>query len=377
MAFSVFAAAQPELTLVPLSDPLLEVSSGEVREVQYMLMNRSDKEHILSMKPMKGVIQQTGKSGFCENHMHMKPGQSCLLALATDGENAINLDRAGPLLCENAWNWYDEDALATEVCVQPAPQERLSIQVVPQGMASLSVAITNPRPQAIGKLSDLVGRKCFPSFATCPLILFQGTGTVGHLEIRNTSTTITIFNLQASNLPPGVTPDGSACVVLAPGATCLFEFLPGNSKSQGTVITVSGLHARPIQVQVDVLGIGDPFGGGFLFVLPTAANNYDITVAATADASTTPITWNVADTTCNALGSNWSLPTIGELRRLYQNSSCVVDGVIGSFTCGSVYWSSDASTFNAQGLNFSTGVSAFRAKDNPARARCIGSYLLE
>lgn len=367
MAFNSFAApVQPELTLTPLTNPLVQVPLGETRDVQYQLVNQGNKPHTLSMKPMLGVSLQAAKAGFCKEHSLLKPGQSCVLNLAVDGDSVKNLEKNGPLLCENISNWHDEEAVASSVCVQPKADERLSIQTLAKGSVTLSIEISAPSKQRRKPLH------CNPSLAACTLVLFAGTGTEGDLKITNTSR-VTALNITATGQPASVSLDDSDCASLPGGGTCFLTFTPGATGTGNAVtpITVVGSNTgASLAANMQVLSIGDLYEGGQLFQLPTNANGFNYYTAQLSDATSSLVDGATAQTLCTG---DTAVPPAAQLSELYDASNCAA-GPIAGFSCTNSYWSDDG----VNGVDFSTG-----SPDQPdvspglgALVRCTTAFVL-
>lgn len=355
--FSAFAAKQPELTLEPLTEPVLEMAAGDVREIQYQLVNHGAQSHTLKMKHMNGVSQERTKTEHCDDEIHLKPGASCLLNLVVDINQAAPLEQKGPMLC-------DENG----ICVQPESQARLSAHYVPTDMATLSVEIKNSAPNK--NKSKLRGH-CFSSYANqCTLVLFQSTDTNGDLVVTNTSGAPARF-VQAYNLPAGVSQDSSGCTYIAPGASCDLQFFPGSTKNvAGTTVEIRGTNTPSSFITMQVLGIGDLYAGGPLFQLPTSSNtNFYTSSLADAGAG---INWAAADALCAGFND---LPAAAQLTTLFQASNCN-GGPISGFTCATSYWGTEVNATNANAINFTTGVRSSFNKANLFSARCIQRYQL-
>ncbi|MDR3441818.1 MAG: hypothetical protein P4L65_02255 [Legionella sp.] len=357
--FSAFAAKQPELTLEPLTDPVLEMAAGDLREIQYQLVNHGTQSHTLKMKPVNGVSQKQTKAEDCSDEIHLEPGASCLLNLVVDINQAAPLEQKGPMLC-------DENN-ADKVCVQPESQARLSAHYVSTDLATLSVEIKKHAPNKKGLLRG----HCFASYASqCTLVLFQSTDTNGDLVVTNTSGTPARF-VQAYNLPVGVTQDASGCTYLAPGASCDLQFFPGTIRNvAGTAVTIRGTNTPTSTITMQVLGIGDLYAGGPLFQLPTSSNTNFYT-SSLADAGT-GINWAAADALCTGFND---LPAPAQLTTLFQASNCN-GGPIGGFTCATSYWGTAVNATNANAISFTTGVRSSVNKATLFSARCIQGYQL-
>lgn len=358
--FSAFAAKQPELTLEPLTEPVLEMAAGDLREIQYQLVNHDTQSHTLKMKPMNGVSQERTKAEHCSDEIYLEPGASCLLNLVVDINQAAPLENKGPMLCDDTGN--------DKICVQPESQARLSAHYAPTDMATLSVEIKNSAPNK--KKGQLRGH-CFSSYANqCTLVLFQSTDTYGHLEVVNTSGVPARF-VQAYGLPAGVTQDASNCTSLAAGARCYLQFFPGTIKNvAGATVEIRGTNTPSSFVTMQILGIGDLYAGGPLFQLPTSSNENFYT-SSLADAGT-GINWAAADALCTGFSD---LPAPAQLTTLFQASTCN-GGPIGGFTCATSYWGTEVNATNANAISFTTGVRSSVNKATLFSARCIQRYQL-
>lgn len=355
------------LTMKALSEPSLGVMKSEIKNIQYQIINHSDKEYKLSMKPLKGVMQETGLKSFCDKDKPLKAGESCILSLLVNAHEATGLHNEGPLLCENEWDWDDQEASASGVCVKPKPEERLNVYPLQKDIASLSVMLKKP----LASGTDNSFGRCFSSFAGCTLVLFQNTDSYGILEVTNTST-VTAYGIKATGLPPGVTFSemDSSCGVVAPGKKCTLLFYPGAVRNLGTTVAIQGTNTVLTSITMQVLGVGDTLDGNQLFQLPRSQNNYTFYAALPSDTLGSPSGWNPSDCT-----GTTQMPAITQLQRLYQASSCN-GGPIGNFFCPGSYWSATENAADALAINFTSGTQQSVPQGDMLYTRCVQRYEL-
>jgi hypothetical protein len=261
------------------------------------------------------------------------------------------------------------------LCIEPQTNEQITLRELPTDKASISVKINLPvKTSESGKMDSNFGR-CFSSFATCTLILFQDSTSKAELEVTNTSGTVPIKNLKAYNLPIGVGQDSSNCVFVAPGATCRLFFTAGSIKNSGTQVSIYGNNTPTSYVTVQVLGIGDFYNGQQLFQLPSIDDPNFYTAVATDSPEQE---WQVSVNSCTA---DSYLPTPQQLQQLFYASNCNT-GPITGFTCSPIsfyypyYWSSVNNMGTVDVIDFSTGTADAIDSYEYAYARCINGYVL-
>jgi hypothetical protein len=336
VAFSASAALsqKSELILVPLTNPLLQASAEEHREVQYQVINHGKKAHTFSMKPMMGITQNVNQNTFCKNETTLQPGKSCVLSLEVAIDKAIGKEQKGPLLCDVSTGSNNKQS-----CFQPIKEELIGVQTIPAGQASLSIRLKRPVSKLVSKTEAAALRHCFATSA-CTLALFTDSDLTGNLEITNTSPTYTVYDIAASNVPAGVHPTLSNCTIVPPGGVCdiTFEADAGvNYPSPGQEITIQGRHTIAYPVNIEVLDIGDDYDGAPLYVLPTFLTNYDFFTADTADIGPAA-DYATIESDCDDVDGQ--LPDFSYLTELFEASDCD-GGPISGFQClaGSWYWS--------------------------------------
>lgn len=380
LVFNSFAQTKQEpLSLTALTDPVLAIAKNGIGLMRYKLTNHSNKTYHVTMKSIPGIIQESSDEHACEPGLiSLKPQQSCQLNLQVIPNRLLqpnkipNANPISPQLCEEPINSHQ----SSPVCIEPQPQEQIKIRTLTAEQAAISVKVELPLPQeAKGLIAESLGR-CFSSFDLCTLTLFQSSGVTGNLVITNTSSTVTILNLMAYNLPSGVTQDASGCTSIAPGATCTLLFTPGDITNLGATISIYGSNTPISYVTVQVLGVGDLYNGAQLFQLPSTTSPTVYTAAASDNFAGQPSIWTDA---INACTNHSTIPTLQQLQQLYSASNCN-NGPISGFTCMAAnttfYWSSDTVNNLVQVIDFADGSPEALPPDFPSYSRCVTGYNL-
>jgi hypothetical protein len=374
MGFSAIAALDKTgLKLTPLTNPSLQAHLGEMREVQYLVVNQGDKAHTFLMQPISGVTQELGKSSYCKSQITLEPGKSCTLSLLVDVSEAVGLKNAGPVLCDLSASPQTDSSL----CTQPQKEERLSVSELAVNQESLSLMIRKPISLSDHRPGKSQLRHCFAP--VCDMTLFEGSDADGELHVTATAlTTIT-----ATGAPSDVLVFYSNCSPYVPGGSdCIISFDSTAAAAQSaTIVTISGSNTPEYTINLEVLGIGDSYNGNSLFQLPSSGNSY---VFYSIDSTTTGSnSWAVFDNYCVVLRGGLALPTLAQLQTVYNNSNCT-GGPIPNFTClgaatSTRNWSSDSTSPGThEAINFNGGgqVQIFDAPLNISEGRCVQGYQL-
>lgn len=375
MVFDAFAETQQTLSLSALTEPVLAIPKNDVGYMRYKLTNHGKEIYHLTMQPIPGIVQESG-DGSCVESIVLKPNHSCILYLRVSAEETMGYNKLIPQVCVDT----NTDQ---SLCIEPQANEQITLRELPTDKASISVKINLPLKTSESGVMDSNFGRCFSSFATCTLILFQDSSSKAELEVTNTSSTVPIKNLKAYNLPTGVSQDASNCVLVAPGANCRLVFTAGSSRNSGTEVSIYGDNTPTSSVTVQVLGIGDLYNEQQLFQLPSIGNpNFYTAVATDSPAQE----WQNAVNSCTA-GSY--LPTPQQLQDLFYASNCnptnplpEPPGPITGFTCDPLsfyypyYWSSVENMGTVDVIDFSTGTADAIDSYEYAYARCINGYVL-
>ncbi|QLZ67536.1 hypothetical protein FOLKNPGA_00308 [Legionella sp. PC1000] len=215
-AASLYAAPQPKFTLIPTTATTVQVPANGAATLQYQVSNQTKITRTLTIVPLPGVFQTSTQAGSCPNPFILAPKQSCLLTLTILGPQLPPAGiHGGPVVCKT--KGPGDNSPDPFLCSQPSPSNQLNITRVSPALANLAV---NPSV----------------------LTLMAGSGIPGVIQITNTSTTITAFNVHAL-LPPtwtDVIQDASNCVSIAPGASCQLRVTPGTIPRPQSTVFIQG-----------------------------------------------------------------------------------------------------------------------------------------
>ncbi len=302
------SVAEPEVTLKANSSPKITISENGEGTVQYILTNTGTKSHHLSVRPIQGLVQETGKTTFCDEDIHLLSGKSCTLSFVVKGSELTPIRDLGPILCEAGWQWSDEAGFAAGKCIQPIEDDRLNINLA---------IISEPFSMVLKTTDTLTGQNTFHRCAAggCTVTLFQGTQISRSLLITNTSSVV-VNNVQAIGLPKDVTQNVDDCKQLKPNKTCHLIFTSGATRTIGKEVIIKGKNTPGVTITMSVDGIGDAYGGGKVACL--SADLQSQLVAANPDASN-PITWGGFS---RPIGHNAQSPVNG-----IGNTQAIVDAL--------------------------------------------------
>lgn len=116
---------------------------------------------------------------------------------------------------------------------------------------SFSVNVQQPIKSDDNILLRETFKPCLAASPACTLVMYQNSAS-GSLQITNTSK-VPIHNMQAYNLPAGVTQDASNCTLIPPGGTCTLVFTPGSILNPGAVVTLYGTNTGQTTVIFQIL----------------------------------------------------------------------------------------------------------------------------
>lgn len=92
-------SGSPVLKFTRLSATTISVPSNNTGTAQYMVTNQSSRTHVLQMRSITGVSQNTS-SGYCGNPFTLAYHQSCVLNLTINGSLIPSYFSGAPVLCE-------------------------------------------------------------------------------------------------------------------------------------------------------------------------------------------------------------------------------------------------------------------------------------
>ena len=252
-------AGSPVWTFSPLTATTISVSTTDTATVQYQVTNQSRKTHVLEMRGITGISQNT-TFGHCANPFTLGYQQSCTLTLTVDGSSLQGSVAGGPVVCQQG------NALQ---CYQPSRSDALNITLTTAPSATtLSTSVSHLA----------LSRKGYTEYGV------SGTPASG---LPRTITVSNTGSVAASNLsisyptwPTGTTASSNCGSSLAPSATCTITITPSNTAtSDGTsacttgvaptpqTITISADNASSVSSTAVILGYGCIYQGGYVYAL--------------------------------------------------------------------------------------------------------------
>src|SRR3990167_7975344 len=204
---SVSYAGSPVWTFTPLTATTISVNTISTATIQYQVTNQSRRGHILQMKGIPGISQDTS-SGNCGNPFTLGYQQSCTLTLTVDGSALQGNVVGGPVVCQqgSALQCYEtSSADVLHITLTAAP----STTTLSSSVSTLALSVNNTSLNAA-----LTG--------TPRLITITNSGS-------NSATSVTYSPSPA--LPSGTTISPSSCGTIAASGTCVLTITPGSTAS--------------------------------------------------------------------------------------------------------------------------------------------------
>ena len=329
LTMALVYAGTPLWTFTPLTSTTIAVSGTETKTVQYQLTNQSRKSHTLVMRTIPGITQVT-TPGNCTHPFTLSYQQSCTLTLTVTGSALQGNVVGGPIVCQEGppVQCY-QPSLANSLNITVARLSGIAVTpanasiatggtqqytatgtysngssqdittLVTWGSSDGSVATISNAPgtkgltsaiaagsttisAALGGKSGNTGLTVTSGAATItvtgsPLILFPAYPTLAGasrvLTITNTSS-VTATNI-AAMLPASwgdVTQDASACLSVAPGASCQLVFTPSTTPHEASIAPVLGNNTNTINTS---LAVNYPWitNGAVNAIVPDLTNN--------------------------------------------------------------------------------------------------------
>ena len=279
---SALHAGTPVWTFTPLRSTTISMSTTDTATIQYLVTNQSRKTHVLEMRGISGISQNT-TSGHCPNPFILDYHESCRLTLTVNGSSLQGSVTGGPVVCEQG------NALQ---CYQPSSSDALNITLTTApGATTLSTSVSH---LALSK----TGYNEYGLPGTPP------SGVARTITVTNTG------NSTASNLfisypdwPLGTEANSNCGSSLAPSATCTIRIRPGSIATSdvsnqpcttGTApvaqtISITADNAGMVSSTAVILGYGCIYQGGYVYALDdrtSASNSVGGKVATTSDQTT-------------------------------------------------------------------------------------------
>ncbi|WP_392536346.1 hypothetical protein [Legionella sp. 227] len=245
--------------------PKATVASTATVEVQYTVTNNSRKPHNLVIKSQTGVSQ----NGPCLLGPKGSPNPTCLLSLTINGSALPTSGLSGgPILCQA----NPDGTPNSNECYSPSKADSLAITVAQElsaSTANLALSIKgltlNGQPSGQSRVITITNNGDAP---TTGLSISYPTWPAGTTVDTTSSTACT----NGTVLPAG----GSCTITVVPGTTATSgagnaACTTGIAPIPG-VISVTANNALQTSVNVEVLGYGCIYQGGYIFAMTETAN---------------------------------------------------------------------------------------------------------
>ena len=256
-------AGSPVWTFLPLRATTISVSTADTATIQYQVTNQSRKTHVLKMRGITGISQNT-TPGNCTNPFTLGYQQSCTLTLTVDGSSLQGAVVGGPVVCQQG---------NASQCYQPSRSDSLNITLTTApGATTLSTSVSHLALSKTGYTEYGLPGTPTPT-----------SGVARTIEVTNTGSNAT-SNLSISyppNWPSGTTATTNCGPSLAANGSCTITIPPGNTAtSDGTnpctttgtapvaqTISISADNASTVSSTVVILGYGCIYQGGYVYAL--------------------------------------------------------------------------------------------------------------
>lgn len=215
-------AGTPLWTFEPLTTTSVPVPANGTAKVQYRVTNQSSRPHTLTMKPIRGIVQNIMGLRVCGNPFVLRGKDSCILSLQINGSQLSHPIVGGPVVCQQG---------STNQCYRP-------------GAANI-LRITQTQP-----ITDAV-----ITVTGSPLTLTVN-GSTGQLTIINTSTQVSATNITSNFtgtiLDGNVTETSNTCTNVRPGGICKLTYTPGNIMTPQTNFTIQGTNTNALTAAIAI-----------------------------------------------------------------------------------------------------------------------------
>ena len=252
-------AGSPVWTFTPLTATTVSLSTADTATVQYQVTNQSRKTHVLEMRGIAGVSQNT-TSGNCANPFTLGYQQSCTLTLTVDGSSLQGNVSGGPVVCQQG------NALQ---CYQPSRTDALNITLTTAACATtLSTSVSHLALSQTGYTE--YGVSGTPNSGLARTITVSNTG----------SNATSNLSISYPTWPSGTSASSNCGASLAANSSCTITITPGDTAtSDGTNACTTGVAPTPqtisiiadnactVSSTVVILGYGCIYQGGYVYAL--------------------------------------------------------------------------------------------------------------
>ncbi len=255
-------AGSPVWTFLPLGATTISVSTSGTATIQYQVTNHSKKTHVLKMRGITGISQNT-TPGNCANPFTLGYQQSCTLTLTLDGSSLQGSVAGGPVICQQG------NALQ---CYQPSPSDALNITLTTApGATTLTTSVSHLALSTTGYTEYGVSGTPTPTSGVPRTITVSNTGSNATLNL----------SIRYPNWPSGTTASSNCGASLAAGSSCTITITPSNTATSDNngaacttgveptpqTITISADNANTVSSTVVILGYGCIYQSGYVYAL--------------------------------------------------------------------------------------------------------------
>lgn len=282
-------AGSPVWTFSPLTATTISVSTADTATVQYQVTNQSRKTHVLEMRGITGISQNT-TSGHCANPFTLGYQQSCTLTLTVDGSSLPGSVAGGPVVCQQG---------NTLQCYQPSRSDALNVTLTTApSVTTLTTSVSHLALSKTGYTEYGLPGTPTPSSGVPRTITVSNTG----------SSAASNLSISYPTWPLNTTASSTCGASLAAGSSCTITITPGNTAtSNGTNACTTGVAPTPqtISISADnastvsstavILGYGCIYQGGYVYALDdtsAASTSVGGNVATTSNQSNAGIIWS-------------------------------------------------------------------------------------
>ncbi len=260
--FSAANAGGPVWTFLPLRATTISVSTSDTATIQYQVTNQSSKTHVLEMRGITGISQNT-TPGYCANPFTLGYQQSCTLTLTVDGSSLQGSVAGGPVVCQQG------NALQ---CYQPRRSDALNITLTTApGATRLTTSVSHLALSQTGYTEYGVSGTPSSGLARTITVTNTGSNATSNLSISYPTWPGTTTPTTASDDCP---------LSLAASSSCTITITPGNTATSNgasacttgvaptpQTITISADNADTVSSTAVILGYGCIYQGGYVYAL--------------------------------------------------------------------------------------------------------------
>lgn len=253
-------AGSPVWTFLPLTATTISVSTTDTATVQYQVTNQSRKTHVLEMRGITGISQNT-TFGHCANPFTLGYQQSCTLTLTVHGSSLQGSVAGGPVVFQQG------NALQ---CYQPSRSDALNITLTTApGATTLTTSVSHLALSKTGYTE--YGVSGTPDSGVPRAITVSNAGSVAASNL----------SISYPSWPLNTTASSNCGASLAAGSSCTITITPNNTATSDDngaacttgvaptpqTISISANNASTVSSTAVILGYGCIYQGGYVYAL--------------------------------------------------------------------------------------------------------------